>query len=164
MMMQIKLLITQATRDIFKKVAKREDIPLKEGTYMRMLGPNYESPEMVYWLRSVLRGMWEEGNRQAEEKRFNGNLVGMAGMSTIYEKIAAQHATQSKTHPAFQEGKSWVATVTNYAAGLGPEGILPPPDHEEVKQMAAKVREHFGRLVNKAILEMRRKSVELVTA
>ncbi|MFR5600982.1 MAG: purine-nucleoside phosphorylase [Lachnospiraceae bacterium] len=58
-------------QDILKNTARRLEIPLKEGTYIQLTGPNYESPSEVKMCR----------------------LLGAdaVGMSTACEAIAANH-------------------------------------------------------------------------
>lgn len=143
------------TRAIFHRVAQRLGIPLKEGLYVREPGPNYETPEEIYRLRAMARSMWEEGTGQTGEKRFNNGVTAVVGMSSTYENVVAQHASQSKEHPAFRRGRAWVSALTNYGAGLGPEGFVGNPDQEEVEENAAKVSEMFGQLVHGVLQELR---------
>ena len=144
-----------STREVFHRVAKRLGIVLNEGIYIRETGPNYETAEEVYRLRGMLRSMWEEGTGQPGERRFSNGVTGVVGMSSTYENLVAQHASQSTMHPAFRRGKAWVSVSTNYAAGLGPEGFVGNPDHCAVKENVAFVSEQFGRLVREALLELR---------
>ena len=144
-----------ATRELFHRVAKRLNIDLKEGIYVREFGPNYETAEEVYFLRGMLRSLWEEAGDQPGEARFSNGVTGGVGMSSTYENLVVQHAFQSKQHPAFGRGRAWVSVSTNYAAGLGPRGFVGDPNHDEVRENAAIVRERFGQLVREALLELR---------
>lgn len=58
-------------RDIVKKSARELDIPLREGVYIQLTGPNYESPSEVRMVRTL-----------------GADAV---GMSTACEAIAANH-------------------------------------------------------------------------
>lgn len=59
-------------RDVIRKSAKELDIDLKEGVYIQLKGPNFESPAEIRMLRT-----------------FGADAV---GMSTACEAIAANHA------------------------------------------------------------------------
>ncbi len=144
-----------STRDIFHRVAQRLGIELKDGIYIRESGPNYETPEEICRLRGMLRSLWEEGGAQRGETRFSNGITGGVGMSSIYENVVAQHASQSVKYPAFRRGRAWVSISTNYAAGLGPNGFVGDPNHDEVKENAGLVSERFGKLVHEALLELR---------
>lgn len=142
-------------REIVKRLAAEMGIGLKEGTYVRKKGPNYESVEEVYELRAGLRGMWKEGNDDGDVK-FKGDVRGAVGMSSTFENLVAQQASQSREHPAFAN-RAYLSALTNYAALLGPrgleEGIL---DHGHVKESAGRVQEDMGRLVQATLLELRK--------
>ncbi|MFA9376646.1 MAG: purine-nucleoside phosphorylase [Lachnotalea sp.] len=58
-------------RDIIKSSAKELDIPLQEGVYIQLTGPNYESPAEIRMCRTL-----------------GGDAV---GMSTACEAVAANH-------------------------------------------------------------------------
>lgn len=147
----------EASRDLVKAVTERLGIDLKEGLLFRTMGPNYESPETILRLRGVLREIWRQKFDQPGENRFQtDDPVGMVGMSSTFEHAVAQHAAYSEKNPAFQRGRAHVSVATNYAAGMGPDGFVPPPEHDEVKEMARMVEEAFGRLAKDAILEMRK--------
>lgn len=143
------------TRAIFHRVAERLGIPLEEGLYVREPGPNYETAEEIYRLRSMARGIWEEAAGQPGEKRFDNGVTAVAGMSSTYENVVTEHASQSLQNPAFRRGRAWVSVSTNYGAGLGPEGFVGDPDHDVVKENAAIVSERFGRLVHGVLQELR---------
>lgn len=59
-------------REVVKKTARNLDIPLREGVYIQLTGPNYESPSEVRMVRIM-----------------GADAV---GMSTACEAIAANHA------------------------------------------------------------------------
>ena len=59
-------------REVVKKTARNLDIPLREGVYIQLTGPNYESPSEVRMVRIM-----------------GADAV---GMSTACETIAANHA------------------------------------------------------------------------
>lgn len=154
-------LYPEKTRNLVKKVAEKLGIPLVEGTLVQTKGPNYESSETVYRIRAMLNGMYEEGRKQPGENRFNGEPIGGAGMSSTYEHMVAQHASPIQgEHPnrAFGKGRAHISVGTNYAAGLGPEGFVAPPEHKEVEENSRKVQDYFGRLVREVIFAMREAS------
>lgn len=144
------------TRAIVRQVAQEIGVTLKEGTYIRFKGPNYESPEEISRVVDMLENMWARGRARKGEDRFQGEPVGVVGMSSTYEARVAQHATQSKSHSAFLDGRAFVSVATNYAGSVGPDGFVEPSSHEEVQENAAIVRERFGRLAREVILRMRK--------
>ncbi len=154
----------QETRDLIKSVAEAEGVPVIEGIYVRVTGPNYERREDVYNLRSTLKNVWHEGGRLINnDSRFKKPTpVGVVGMSSTYEALVAQHATQSKHYPAFRKARAWISVPTNYAAALGPDGVaVGNPNHEEVQEAGRAVQDRFGRLVYSTIMEFahRRKTL-----
>ena len=70
-------------------------IPLPEGVYAGVLGPNYETPAEIRFLQTI-----------------GGDLV---GMSTVAEAIAANHLGMDVLG---------IACVTNLAAGLAPGKLM----------------------------------------
>lgn len=82
---------SSALRELAHQVARELDIPLQEGVYAAMLGPSYETPAEIRFLRSI-----------------GADLV---GMSTVPEVIAARHMGL----PVLA-----ISCVTNMAAGLAP--------------------------------------------
>ncbi|MBI5152770.1 hypothetical protein HZA39_04500 [Candidatus Peregrinibacteria bacterium] len=144
------------TRKLVQEVAAKLDIPLKQGTLFRFKGPEYESRETIYDLRGILENIWRNGALQLGEDRFTGESVGAVGMSSTYEHLVAQHASQSEYHKAFHKHRAHISAATNYAAGLGPDGPVPEPTHEEVKRMGCLVEERFGKLAREVILEMQK--------
>lgn len=76
-------------RDIAKQAAEQEDIDLKEGVYVGVLGPNYETP--------------------AEIRMFRQLGADAVGMSTVPEVIAATHAGLEVLA---------ISCISNMAAGI----------------------------------------------
>lgn len=144
------------TRALVKNVAEDIGVVLEEGTYIRFKGPNYESPEEISRAVGMLENMWARGRARKGENRFQRKPIGVVGMSSTYEARVAQHATQSKTHPAFLDGRAFLSVATNYAGSVGPDGFVEPSSHDEVQENAAIVQERFGRLAREAILRMRK--------
>jgi purine-nucleoside phosphorylase len=148
-------LYPEATRKLAKEVAKEHNVQLAEGMYVRVKGPNYERKEDVYRLRREVEGIWREAQDGGHDERFtNGPAVAVVGMSSTYEQLAAQHATQSKRFPAFQKGRAYISVATNYAAGLSEKGPVAPPTHQEVQETADKVQKQFGKLVRELLIKM----------
>jgi purine-nucleoside phosphorylase len=77
-------------RDLAKEVAGDLGKPIHEGVYAALLGPSYETPAEIRYLRTI-----------------GADLV---GMSTAAETIAANHAGMEVLG---------ISCVTNVAAGLG---------------------------------------------
>ena len=148
-------LYTASRIDAFEEAARQLGIQVNRGTYLRAMGPDYESPEQVYLFRNMLRALWEEAGAQPGENRFKGEVTGAVGMSSTYEALAARHAQLSQKNPAFENGLSLLSVATNYSASAGPNGFVKPSNHEEVKQEAAAVQKDFGLLVREGILRTR---------
>jgi purine-nucleoside phosphorylase len=85
----------RAYRDIAKQVAAELCVPITEGVYAAMLGPSYETPAEIRYLRAI-----------------GADLV---GMSTALEVIAANHAGMKVLA---------ISCVTNMASGVIPESKL----------------------------------------
>lgn len=81
-------------RHIFQQTAKKLSIPLVEGIYISVLGPNFETP--------------------AEIRAFRQLGADVVGMSTIPEVIVARHCSLKV---------AVISVVTNLAAGLSDEPI-----------------------------------------
>jgi purine-nucleoside phosphorylase len=81
-------------REIAKEVANELCIPLPEGVYAGMLGPCYETPAEIRFLRAI-----------------GADVV---GMSTVPEVIAANHLGMKALG---------ISCVTNMAAGILPQKI-----------------------------------------
>ncbi|HUB79606.1 MAG TPA: purine-nucleoside phosphorylase [Bryobacteraceae bacterium] len=86
---------TREYREIARQVAAEICIPIGLGVYAAMLGPSYETPAEIRFLRSI-----------------GADLV---GMSTVLEAIAAAHSGMKTLA---------ISCVTNMAAGVIPEARL----------------------------------------
>jgi purine-nucleoside phosphorylase len=86
---------SRAYREIAKRVGAEIGVPISEGVYAAMLGPSYETPAEIRFLRTI-----------------GADLV---GMSTAAEVIAANHAGMKVLG---------ISCVTNMAAGVIPESKL----------------------------------------
>ncbi len=86
---------SRAYREIAKQVAKELCVPVGEGVYAAVLGPSYETPAEIRYMRAI-----------------GADLV---GMSTALEAIAANHAGMKVLG---------ISCVTNMAAGVIPESKL----------------------------------------
>jgi len=82
-------------RDIAKKAGAELGLDLKEGVYAAMLGPSYETPAEIRYLRTI-----------------GADLV---GMSTVPEVIAANHLGMKVVT---------ISCVTNMAAGILPHKLV----------------------------------------
>lgn len=76
-------------RDIVKSTARKLDIPLREGVYIQLTGPNYESPSEVRMVRIM-----------------GADAV---GMSTACEAIAARHMKMNVVG---------ISVISNLACGV----------------------------------------------
>jgi len=133
--------------DLFDKVATEEGIEVARGLYWRVAGPNYEQTSDVYHMRAVLEVIFAQAQKQEAEWVYQGPVVGAVGMSSTYEALVVQHASQSSSHSAFLHGSALLSAVTNYSASLGPNGFVVPSNHEEVGENAARIEAQFARLV-----------------
>jgi purine-nucleoside phosphorylase len=84
----------RAYRELAKDVAAELCIPISEGVYAAMLGPSYETPAEIRYLRTI-----------------GADVV---GMSTVLEVIAANHMGMKVLG---------LSCVTNMAAGVLPQKI-----------------------------------------
>jgi len=80
---------TRRLRTIAKEVAEAERIPLQEGVYVGLLGPNYETPAEIRMMRTL-----------------GADAV---GMSTVSEVIVARHAGLEVLG---------ISCISNMAAGI----------------------------------------------
>lgn len=110
---------------IVKKKAVELDIDLKEGTYVQLTGPAYETPQEIAMLR----------------------LLGASavGMSTVCEAIAANHMGMKIVG---------ISCVTNLAAGISPvplthEEVQQTADEvaPKFKALVTKTIEEIGKIV-----------------
>lgn len=85
---------SRAYREVAKDVATELCIHLPEGVYAAMLGPSYETPAEIRYLRTI--------------------GADMVGMSTVQEVIVANHAGMKVLG---------ISCVTNMAAGVLPQKI-----------------------------------------
>lgn len=82
-------------RSLAKRVARKEDLKLKEGVYVATPGPMYETP--------------------AEIRAYRSMGADMVGMSTVPEVIAARHCGMEVVG---------ISCITNMAAGIDPQAEL----------------------------------------
>ena len=81
-------------RNVIKRTAMQLDIPLQEGVYIQLTGPNYESPAEIRMCRTL-----------------GADAV---GMSTACETLAANHMKM----------KIWgISCVSNLASGMSPNPL-----------------------------------------
>lgn len=151
------------TRELVKKVAAEQGITIKEGILFRKMGPPYESTTIVYEMRERLEGIWRQARKQKGESGYDGDPVGVTGMSSTIEHEICQHGSPIQDNDkvkyanrAFGKGRVHVSVGTNYACGLGPDGMGAFPSDDEVAENSEKVREIFGRLARESILAMRK--------
>jgi purine-nucleoside phosphorylase len=85
---------SRAYREIAKQLAQELCIPMPEGVYAAMLGPSYETPAEIRYLRTI-----------------GADVV---GMSTVAEVIVANHLGMKALG---------ISCVTNMAAGILPQKI-----------------------------------------
>lgn len=101
-------------RQSAREVAQIYNIHLKEGVYVGWMGPAYETPAEIRYIRTI-----------------GGDAV---GMSTVPEVLAARHGGIEVLG---------ISCITNMACGI----LNQPLNHEEVMEVANKVRVDFSRLV-----------------
>lgn len=80
---------SKALRDVARRVAEKQGIPLREGVYIAVLGPSYETPAEIRMMRKL-----------------GADAV---GMSTVPEVIAARHAGLKVLG---------ISCISNMAAGI----------------------------------------------
>jgi purine-nucleoside phosphorylase len=86
---------SRAWRETAKKVAAELGVPVGEGVYAAMLGPSYETPAEIRYLRAI-----------------GADVV---GMSTVPEVIVANHMGMKSLA---------ISCVTNMAAGVVPDAKI----------------------------------------
>ncbi|MDP2900290.1 MAG: purine-nucleoside phosphorylase [Candidatus Bathyarchaeota archaeon] len=113
-------------RDLARQVAAELGFSLREGVYVMLGGPSYETPAEVHFLRVI-----------------GADAV---GMSTASEVVVARHSAMRVL------GVSMISNVIplptpGAAAGAGQHGIEGPLGHEEVLANAAKAAPRFVSLL-----------------
>ena len=94
-------------RDIIRRTAEAEQIPLKEGVYLQLTGPAYETPAEIRMARA-----------------FGADAV---GMSTVCEAIAANHMGMKVCR---------ISCITNMASGILPLPLSPSEVQETADRVA----------------------------
>jgi purine-nucleoside phosphorylase len=112
-----------AAREVLFRAAKAEGIDLREGVYVSLSGPSYETPAEIRMLRTL-----------------GGDAV---GMSTVPEVIVASHMGVKVTG---------ISCITNLAAGISAQKL----SHDEVSEVANKVKGTFTRLLGRFLDEVGR--------
>lgn len=107
-------------QELAREQARQQGIRLREGVYVASMGPSYETPAEVKMYR-----------------RLGGDL---AGMSTVPEVIAANHAGLDVLG---------LSCITNMGAGV----LDQPLSHEEVIETTETAKEKFKPLVRSIIAE-----------
>ena len=95
-------------QDIIRNAAKDNGIDLKEGVYVQLTGPSYESPAEI---------------------RMLSTFADAVGMSTVVEAIAANHAGMKICG---------ISCISNLAAGLNPTPLSHKEVQEAADMAAAK--------------------------
>ncbi len=117
-----------AASAMIRRAAEAEKIPLQEGIYAAVAGPNFETPAEVEFLR-----------------RLGADAV---GMSTVPDVIVARHAglrvvgISAITNSHIHGRKSDVEEDVALAA---------PATHEEVLRVGAEIQDRLARLLAKAL-------------
>lgn len=95
-------------QDMIRNTAKADDIALKEGVYVQLTGPSYESPAEI---------------------RMLSHFADAVGMSTVVEAIAANHAGMKICG---------ISCICNLAAGMNPTPLSHKEVQEAADMAAAK--------------------------
>ena len=98
-------------QQVIRKAACELDLPIKEGIYIQMPGPNYESPEEI----AMCRGMGADA----------------VGMSTACEAVAANHMGMQICG---------ISCVTNMAAGMSENPLSHQEVQENAAKAAPYIR------------------------
>lgn len=130
----------EKTCRLIREMAADVGVPLTDGMYVRMPGPEYEDRETIYRIRELLEGVWRQAQMQAGETRFEGEPVGNVGMSSTYEFDMANYLKF--------DHRGLISVPTNYAASLGPNGITAPCMHGEVAEAALAIAAKFEQLIH----------------
>jgi purine-nucleoside phosphorylase len=101
--------------------AAKLGMTLHEGVYAALLGPNYETPAEIKYLRTI--------------------GADLAGMSTVFEVIAARHMGIKVLA---------ISCVTNMAAGI----LDQPLSHQEVMETGERVKTSFEALLRAVLPRM----------
>ncbi len=119
---------SSSLRELAFQTAGELGIPLHEGVYAAMLGPSYETPAEIRFLRTI-----------------GADLV---GMSTAAEAIAANHLGLEVLG---------ISCVTNIAAGLGGEKLNQLGlNHAEVLEVGQRASGTFIRLLTALVPKLAR--------
>lgn len=94
-------------REVIKETAKKFDIPLKEGVYIQLTGPNYETPQEIHMCRVL-----------------GADAV---GMSTAVEAMAANHMGMQVCG---------ISCISNLAAGISPTPLTHEEIQETADRVA----------------------------
>ncbi|MBQ3095751.1 MAG: purine-nucleoside phosphorylase [Clostridia bacterium] len=108
------------------KIAKEENLPLREGVYLQTSGPNYETPTEIRMYRAL-----------------GADAV---GMSTAVEAIAARHAGLRICG---------ISCISNLAAGISPTPLSHEEVQETANRVAPQFRLLIRRLAAAADAEVR---------
>ncbi len=94
-------------QDVIRKTAKKCEIPLKEGVYIQLTGPNYETPEEIRMCKVL-----------------GADAV---GMSTAVEAMAANHMGMQVCG---------ISCISNLAAGISPTPLTHEEIQETADRVA----------------------------
>lgn len=94
-------------RDVIRSTAEKLNIPLKEGVYIQLTGPNYESPQEIRMCKAL-----------------GADAV---GMSTACEAIAANHMGMKVCG---------ISCISNLAAGISPTPLTHEEIQETADRVA----------------------------
>jgi purine-nucleoside phosphorylase len=108
----------QKLSGMIRKSAVEMDFPLREGTYLQLTGPQYESPQEIAMCRML-----------------GADAV---GMSTACEAIAARHMGMKVVG---------ISCITNLAAGISPTPLSHAEVQEAADAVAPKFKELVTRSI-----------------